>query len=383
MMEGEISNFIMVWAIVVASLCYCHTTGNYLFPKPNLPRLFAILPIVCLFFVLPLNLTSVFLGGSSSFLIAWLASFKILLFAFRLGPLVASPPLPLSTFIPLACLPIKVQDRALSDSRPKRIMRFGSEPPVTDSSSDEGSGTAKGLISKKAHKFSINHFAKLILLVILIRVYKYQEFIHFNVRLFFYSLHIYFILELSLVLVESVVRTVSGIELEPPFDEPHLATSLQDFWGRRWNLMVTNILRPTVYDPVMAVMARFVSGQWARFTGVVGAFLVSGIMHELVFYNIGRAKPSGEVLCFFLLHGVCLGLENWMKKALVGKFRLPGFVSGPLTLSFVMVTSFWLFFPPMLKNMADVKACKECLAFVETLKHTKLVSPNNITCPFL
>ncbi|CAH9119318.1 unnamed protein product [Cuscuta europaea] len=376
-MEGEINNFIMVWAIVVASLCYCHTIGNYLFPKPNLARVFAILPIVCLFFVLPLNLTSVFLGGSSSFLIAWLASFKILLFAFGLGPLVASPSLPLSTFIPLACLPIKLHDRALTDSRPKRF--GGSEPPVTESSSVPA---VQGLISKKAHKFSINHFAKFILLVILIHVYKYQEFIHFNVRLFFYSLHIYFILELSLVLVGSAVRTVSGIELEPPFDEPHLATSLQDFWGRRWNLMVTNILRPTVYDPVMAVMARFVSGQWARFTGVVGAFLVSGIMHELVFYSIGRAKPSGQVLCFFLLHGVCLGLENWMKKALVGKFRLPALVSGPLTLSFVMVTSFWLFFPPMLNNMADVKACKECLAFVETLKHNKLVSPNNITCPF-
>ncbi|KAJ4866546.1 putative long-chain-alcohol O-fatty-acyltransferase 3 [Raphanus sativus] len=32
-----------------------------------------------------------------------------------------------------------------------------------------------------------------------------------------------------------------GCDLEPQFNEPYLATSLQDFWGRRWTSMVTAI----------------------------------------------------------------------------------------------------------------------------------------------
>ncbi|KAK4360075.1 hypothetical protein RND71_022304 [Anisodus tanguticus] len=51
-------------------------------------------------------------------------------------------------------------------------------------------------------------------------------------------------------MVSTMVLVASRVELEPPFDEPYKTSSLQDFWRRRWNLMVTNILRPTVYDPV-------------------------------------------------------------------------------------------------------------------------------------
>lgn len=343
MMEGEINTFMVVWSTVLACLCYCHTIDKLL-PKPTIIRALSIIPVSCLFILLPLNLNSINLGATSSFFIAWLASFKVVLFAFGNGPLSSSPPLALSSFILLACLPIKLQTPLSSQS-------------------------------KKTQRSSANHFAKFMLLVMLFCVYKYQEYIHPNLILLCYGLHIYFVLELMLVAVTAAAKAAAGIELEPPFDEPFMATSLQDFWGRRWNLMVTNILRPTVYDPVRRVSGRVLPA-------VVATFLVSGIMHELVFYNIGRVKPSGEVLCFFLLHGACLAVEIGIKKSLNGRFRLPGFVSGTLALSFVIVTSFWLFFPPLLKNKADVKACSEFLAFIESVKHHSLVSPNNITCPF-
>ncbi|KAJ6779053.1 LONG-CHAIN-ALCOHOL O-FATTY-ACYLTRANSFERASE 3-RELATED [Salix koriyanagi] len=38
-------------------------------------------------------------------------------------------------------------------------------------------------------------------------------------------------------MVAYMVRILSGLELEPQFNDPYLSTSLQDFWGRRWNLM--------------------------------------------------------------------------------------------------------------------------------------------------
>ncbi|XP_031125006.1 acyl-CoA--sterol O-acyltransferase 1-like [Ipomoea triloba] len=353
-MEGEIKSFMVVWSTVLGCLCYCHAIDKLLLPKPTITRALSLIPVACLFMVLPLNLHSINLGATSSFFIAWLASFKVLLFAFGDGPLASSPPLPLSSFVLVACLPIKFQSLQESSS---------SQP-------------------KKARRSSVNHLTKLMLLLILFRVYKYQKYIHRNLLLFCYCLHIYFCLELMLVAVAAAVRAGTGMEMEPPFNEPHLATSLQDFWGRRWNLIVSNILRPTVYAPVKSATGRVLSRKWAVVTAVMATFVVSGVMHELVFYNIGRVRPSGEVLGFFVLHGACLGVEIGVKKWLKGRFWVPGFVSGPLAVCFVILTSFWLFFPPFLKNKADVKVCSEFLAFVETVKHHTLVSPNNITCPF-
>ncbi|XP_060673937.1 uncharacterized protein LOC132804060 [Ziziphus jujuba] len=46
----------------------------------------------------------------------------------------------------------------------------------------------------------------------------------------------------SLSIIASLCRVLLGLEMEPQFDEPYLATSPQDFWSRRWNLMIGNIL---------------------------------------------------------------------------------------------------------------------------------------------
>lgn len=355
-MEGEITNFVFVWATVLSSLCYCHTVDK-IFPKGILRQL-AIIPVGCLFFGLPLNLTTIHLGGTTSFFIAWLASFKLLLFAFNRGPLSSSPSssksIPLSRFIPLACLPIKFQQ----------------SPSPQES-------------TKKDQKSPLNYVIKIVLLVLCIRVYSYNDSIPQKITWLVYCLHIYCALELVLAMVAGLARGLIGVELEPQFDEPYLATSLQDFWGRRWNLMVSNILRPTVYEPVRSISTSLIGKKWSALPAVVATFLVSGIMHELIFYNIGRLKPTGEVTCFFLLHGVSLAVEIAAKRALKGKIWIPGIISGPLTLAFVIYTSFGLFFPPFLRGRADWKGCTEALAFIEFVKHQRLISPNDLTCPFL
>ncbi|CAI9097061.1 OLC1v1033360C1 [Oldenlandia corymbosa var. corymbosa] len=214
-------------------------------------------------------------------------------------------------------------------------------------------------------------------------IYAYKQFIPQKIIWFFYCLHIYFTLEIILASVSALARATIRVELEHPFNQPYLATSLQDFWGRRWNLMVSNILRPTVYDPVRLISESVLGSDWAAIPAVLATFVVSGLMHELVFYNFGRLKPDGEVLCFFLLHGVALAVEIVVKRALKGRISgVPGIVSGPLTLAFVMYTSFWLFFPPFLRAKVEWKGCTEVLACIEFLKSGRLVSPANFTCPF-
>ncbi|KAM3201598.1 acyl-CoA-sterol O-acyltransferase 1-like [Capsicum annuum] len=352
-MEGEVHNFIVVWTIVLASVCYSHTIAKFI---PNgKSRFVAIIPIVCLFFKLPLYLTSINLGGTTSFFIAWLANFKLLLFAFGKGPLSSTPPLPLSTFIPLACLPIKLQKYSTFDVEAKK----------------RATNSILGLVIKIA------------LLAILIRVYTYKDYLHPKIIPFFYCLHIYFMLEIILNIVSATVRGVTRVELEPPSDEPYKTSSLQDFWSNRWNLMVTNILRPTVYNPVRSVMADRISRKWAPLPAVLATFFVSGLMHELIFYYMGRLKPSGEAMMFFLIHGVALSLEIVIKKNLNGKFFVPRIISGPLALGFIIFTSFWLFFPPFLRGNTELKACTESIAFLEFIRSGKLISPTNFTCPLL
>ncbi|KAG2433898.1 hypothetical protein HXX76_008251 [Chlamydomonas incerta] len=46
-----------------------------------------------------------------------------------------------------------------------------------------------------------------------------------------------------------------GVELVRPFDSPLAATSLADFWGRRWNVTQSRVLKGLLYDPL-------VEGRW-------------------------------------------------------------------------------------------------------------------------
>ncbi|XP_055816179.1 acyl-CoA--sterol O-acyltransferase 1-like [Solanum dulcamara] len=351
-MEGEIHNFIVVWAIVLTSLCYSHTISKFI-PKGK-SRFVAIIPIVCLFFILHLYLTSIILGATTFFFIAGLATSKLILFAFGKGPLSSIPPLPLSTFIPLACLPIELQKYSTSDN-------------VTT--------------KKKTTNSTLKHVTKIALLAILVRVYSYKDNLHPKIILFLYCLHIYITLEIILNLVRAVVRRVSRVDLNPPFDEPYMASSLQDFWGKRWNLMVTNMLRLTVYDPIRLIVADRIPSMWAPIPAVLATFFASGLVHELFFYYIiGRLKPSGEAMMFFLIHGVALSLEIVIKKIFNGKFLVPRIISGPLALSFIIFTSFWLFFPPLLRGNTELKVCTEFIAFFKFIRYGQLISPTNITC---
>ncbi|KAM7506331.1 hypothetical protein LguiB_005235 [Lonicera macranthoides] len=367
-MEGEMKNCIVIWSIVFASLCYCHAIAKFI-PKGT-TRLVSLLPIIFLFFFLPLNLSTIHLAGLTSFFIAWLCNFKLLLFAFGLGPLSSTPPLPLSRFVSMASLPIKIQHKhRLLNSKPTTEI-IKDNPPSRKT-------------IKKGGKSPLNYATKIVLLASMVKVYDYKEHLHQHVRLLLYCFHIYFMLEMILALFAAAARATVRVELEPQFDEPYLATSLQDFWGKRWNLMVSSVLRPSVYDPVSSILTRVMPRRWAAVPAVMATFVVSGIMHELIFYYIGRLRTTWDVTWFFVINGVCLGAEIGVKKVVNGRFRLPVAVSRPLTLGFVLVTAFWFFFPPFMRFKPDVKGCTESVAFIEFVRHGRLVSPANVSCPFL
>ncbi|KAI3709198.1 hypothetical protein L2E82_38957 [Cichorium intybus] len=382
-MEGEMKNFVFVWTTVLASLLFCRKISDVI--APGIPRLLAFVPVICIFFYLPLLLTAVHLCGTTSFFVTWLANFKLVLFALDKGPLFSNPPLPLSKFILTACVPIKISDK--SHNKKKSIQADGkssreaSESEKSDESKADGHRSEVGA-SRKGTKSPINYSVKFMVFVLLLKVYEYKDHFHPLMKMALFCVHIYVVLDVGLALVAYLARAIFGFDLEPQFDEPYLATSLQDFWGKRWNLMVTGILHPTVYLPVRSFSGRFLSRELASLPAVIATFIVSGLMHELIFYYLGRLKPTWEVTWFFVIHGVLVSLELVVKRAVGGRSRLPAVVSGPLALGLVVATSFWLFFPPYLRCDTEIRSCKEIVAFMELVVRGRFVGPNDVSCPY-
>ncbi|XP_062075871.1 acyl-CoA--sterol O-acyltransferase 1-like [Humulus lupulus] len=345
-MEGEMNNLIKVWLSVTVSLSYCYVMSKLV--SKGTKRLIFFLPIICLFLFLPLKLNSVNLVGGTSFCISWLANFKLLLLAFNKGPLASNPSsLSFGRFIVIASFPIEIQESNINPS--SKNSHF---PTKTHQNKQNP--------SHKNPKRIINFTIKSLLLAILIRVCNNQDHnIHPNAVLILYFFLTYLVLETILATVATLARALVGLELEPQFNEPYLSTSLQDFWGRRWNLIVTRILRPTVFEPTFRFSSTLLGYKWAALPAIIATFVVSGLFHELMYYYMARMPPTWEVTSFFILHGLCLTVEIVLKKALSGRWRLPGLVSGALTIGFVMLTSFWLYYPQLLRCKADVRTLEE------------------------
>ncbi|KAJ4826694.1 hypothetical protein Tsubulata_030020 [Turnera subulata] len=363
-MASDINNILMVWISAVASLAYCRAIAKFM--PAGFLRLMAVLPVISLFLIIPLQIKTMHIRGPTSFFLAWLANFKLLLFVFGQGPLSTHPPLSLPRFIAVACLPIKIIDQApnLKPTHDPNSKTKQNPPPE---------------IAEKDRKSQLNYAWKLLALSVFVYIYTKEQYFPRKFILLLYLVHVYIVLEMMLEIIAAFGRAVLGVELEPQFKEPYLSSSLQDFWSRRWNLIVTGVLHPTVYAPVRSISAPLVGKGRAQFTAMMATFLVSGVMHEVMFYHLGGAKPTGEMTCFFLLHGFCVGMEVSLKRRVknssyyynkVGKVvaELPRMVTGPVVVAFVLATALWLFMPTVLRSRVDVVAYQETLEYYHFVK---------------
>ncbi|KAF5730510.1 long-chain-alcohol O-fatty-acyltransferase 5 [Tripterygium wilfordii] len=338
-MDEELKNFIKVWTLAITSLCYCFYISAKL--PSGLLRFLSLVPIFFFFSILPLNLSSFHLCGVTSLLLSWLANFKLLLFSFDQGPLsLPSPPKLLSHFIPIACLPIRV--------------KTNTNPSPQDLQKQVGSSLGVGGFVLLA--------LKVVLLVLVFHSYNDRDNIDPYLLLGIYCCHVYLEAELVLALLAIPARTLLGFELERQFNEPYLATSLQDFWGNRWNLIVSGILRFTVYKTMRGLIGK----RWAPLSAVLVSFAVSGLMHELLYYHVTRVNPTWEVTWFFVLHGICTVVEMVVTDKW-GGWRLHPVISTPLTVAFVGVTGVWLFCPQLIRNGITDKAIREYSILVDFL----------------
>ncbi|CAI2178044.1 6611_t:CDS:1 [Funneliformis geosporum] len=110
------------------------------------------------------------------------------------------------------------------------------------------------------------------------------------------------------------------------FSEPWMASSPQDFWSARWQLMINESFKELGFLPVKNVFTTFVPKKFANLMGVLGAFGISALLHEYLI--IGQFDLwTGEHFFFFMIHGVifilweaAFGRENKNENSKIKRF---------------------------------------------------------------
>ncbi|KXZ53651.1 hypothetical protein GPECTOR_6g568 [Gonium pectorale] len=184
-----------------------------------------------------------------------------------------------------------------------------------------------------------------------------------------------------------------GLQLVPTFDQPWLSSSLSDFWGRRWNITTSSVLRTLIYDPIVdgalinprhrtsagcpltPAGSRDQRAQepqgpvkegrregarrekeppkgskpslWRQQLGLHATFLTSGLIHEYTAWNVsGLNKWHWKWTLFFYAQAPLMTAEWLVRKALrrAGVPGLPRWLSTIATLAVLEALAYHLFF---------------------------------------
>jgi hypothetical protein len=132
----------------------------------------------------------------------------------------------------------------------------------------------------------------------------------------------------------------AGVNAQPVMRSPLLATSLADFWSKRWNTAFNALAHQLAFRP----LAR----RWGVVTATMGVFLISGLVHEAVI-SLPARGGFGLPTAYFVLQGLGVLAERsaWGRRirlghGLRGWFFVMGFTAGPV---------FWLFHPVFINNV--------------------------------
>ncbi|KAE9403665.1 hypothetical protein BT96DRAFT_964467 [Gymnopus androsaceus JB14] len=92
----------------------------------------------------------------------------------------------------------------------------------------------------------------------------------------------------------------------PVFDEPWKATSLSEFWAKRWHTLFRQLFVGIGGGPGYAL--------FGRIGGVLGAFFVSGLLHYIGLFGLGNGSDVLGMIGFFVFNGCGIILEAFWKR---------------------------------------------------------------------
>ena len=141
-----------------------------------------------------------------------------------------------------------------------------------------------------------------------------------------------FVLHFGLIHLVSLAWRWSGVKADRIMNFPLLASSLSDFWGKRWNTAFRDLSFAYVFRPLVGRMG-------VAWTTLL-VFLTSGLIHDFVISLPVRAG-FGRPTLYFMLQGFGLLAERsqWgrtigLGHGVVGRLACALFVVAPLGLLF-------------------------------------------------
>lgn len=149
-----------------------------------------------------------------------------------------------------------------------------------------------------------------------------------------------FVLHFGLFHLVSLSWRQAGVNAAPLMQLPLAATSLNDFWGQRWNTAFNELAFRFAYRP----LRRRTSPAWAT----LGVFGLSGLIHELVI-SLPAQGGFGLPTAYFILQGCGLVVERSTLGQRIGLGQ--GLRGRIFAVSITAVPAFWLFHPPFIHNV--------------------------------
>lgn len=143
-----------------------------------------------------------------------------------------------------------------------------------------------------------------------------------------------FVLHFGAFHLLSCAWRAAGIDAKPLMNAPIRSTSVNEFWGRRWNTAFRDFTHRFIFRP----FTKALGPQYA----ILAGFLFSGLIHDAVI-SWPAGGGYGLPTFFFVLQGVALLVERSSHGKAVG---LGGGWRGWLfTFAVVAGPAYWLFHP--------------------------------------
>ncbi len=131
-----------------------------------------------------------------------------------------------------------------------------------------------------------------------------------------------------------------GVEAVPLMQQPWAATSVSEFWSRRWNLAFRDLTHRFLFRPLTSR----VGSRWA----LAGVFVFSGLVHEAVI-SFPSGGGYGWPTLFFLIQLLALLTERLPTARKLGLgSRWRGWL---FTAVVLLAPAGLLFHPPFLRNV--------------------------------